>query len=79
MTNLEKYKNVFINVFGVEEDMLNENFTFELIEQWDSVSHLSLISELEDTFDIMYNSDEILHYGSFQNGIEILKKYGIIL
>ena len=79
MTNLEKYNKVFMDVLGVKESALNEEFTFKSVPQWDSVAHLSLISELEDAFDIMFESEDILHYGSYQNGKKILEKMGIIL
>ena len=77
MSNLEKYKSVFAGTFGVPEDALGENFTFKDVPEWDSVAHLSLISELEDTFDVFFESEDILHYGSYLNGIEILKRYGV--
>ena len=77
MTNLEKYNKIFIEVLGVNESVLNESFTFKAVPQWDSVAHLSLISELEDAFDVMFESEDILHYGSYLNGIEILKRYGV--
>ena len=77
MTNLEKYNKVFMDVLGVKESALDESFTFKAVPQWDSVAHLSLISTLEDTFDVMFESQDILHYGSYQNGIKILQKYGI--
>ena len=77
MDNLQKYKDVFAKVFNVEESVLNESFTFKDVPCWDSVAHLALISELEDAFDVMFESNDILHYGSFLNGIEILKRYGV--
>ncbi len=77
MTNLEKYNKVFVDVLCVDEAVLNDSFTFKDIPQWDSVAHLSLISELEDAFDIMFDSEDILHYGSYENGKIILKKYGV--
>lgn len=77
MTNLEKYNEIFKNVLGVDESVLNESFTFKTVSQWDSVAHLSLISELEDTFDVMFESEDILHYESYENGKVILEKYGI--
>lgn len=77
MDNLNKYNQIFCNVLGVNESVLNEKFTFKEVPQWDSVAHLSLISELEDTFDVLFESEDILHYGSYLNGIEILKKYGV--
>ena len=77
MNNLEIYNKIFMDVLGVSKDILNEKFTFKDVPQWDSVAHLSLISELEDAFDVMFESEDILHYGSYENGKKILEKYGI--
>ena len=77
MNSLEKYKKVFCDTFGISDELLDESFTFKAVPQWDSVVHLSLISNLEDAFDIMFDAQDILHYGSYLNGIEILKKYGV--
>lgn len=77
MNNLEKYNDVFCRILNVKVDVLNETFTFKAVPQWDSVAHLSLISELEETFDVFFESDDILHYGSYENGKRILEKYGV--
>ncbi len=77
MDNLNKYNQVFCETFGVSEDVLNDAFTFRAVPAWDSVAHLSLISNLEDEFDVMFDAEDILHYGSYLNGIEILKRYGV--
>lgn len=77
MGNKEKYTKIFKEVFGVEDSELNENFTFKDVEKWDSLTHLTLISELEDAFDVLFETEDILHYGGYLNGIEILKKYGV--
>ena len=79
MTNLEQYNKIFMDVLGTDETALNENFTFKDVPQWDSVAHLSLISELEEAFDVMFEPDDILHYGSYENGKKILDKYGILV
>lgn len=77
MTNLEKYNQAFVRVLNAKESQLDENFTFKATPQWDSVAHLSLISELEDAFDVMFESEDILHFGSYLNGKKILEGYGI--
>ena len=79
MSNSEIYNKVFMDVLGVNEAVLNESFTFKAVPQWDSVAHLSLISELEDAFDVMFESEDILHYGSYENGKKILEKMGVII
>lgn len=77
MNNLETYNQVFKDVFFVSENELNESFTFKNIEAWDSMTHLTLISELESAFDVMFETDDILHFGGYMNGMEILKRYGV--
>ncbi len=77
MTNLEKYNKVFMDVLRVKESALNDTFTFKAVPQWDSVAHLSLITALEDTFDLMFDSEDILHYESYENGKRILNRMGI--
>ena len=77
MTNKEKYQKIFCELFDVEKSSLDGNFTFANVNSWDSMAHLSLISELEDAFDVMFETDDILHFGGYLNGIEILTRYGV--
>ncbi len=77
MSNKEKYTQVFVDIFGVDESELDEKFNFKDVDKWDSFTHLTLISELESTFDVMFETEDILHFVGFMNGIEILKRYGI--
>lgn len=77
MTNLEKYTEIFMQVFSCSKDVLNEGFVFGEVEGWDSLAHMTLIGELEDAFDIMFETEDMVNYHSFNNGIEILKRYGI--
>ncbi|MBR4400796.1 MAG: acyl carrier protein [Synergistes sp.] len=75
--NLRKYNEVFMNIFGAAESELNESFTFESVHKWDSLAHMALISRLEDIFDVMFETEDVLHYGSYLNGIKILERYGV--
>lgn len=77
MTNLERYQDIFMDLFSLEQSDLETPFTFQDQERWDSLAHLQLIGELEDAFAIMLDSEDILTFGSFENGKNILKKYGV--
>ena len=77
MNNLNKYKKVFTQVFNINETALNDDLLAEQVSYWDSISHLNLISTLEDEFDIMLDADDILDFRSYKKGIGILKKYNI--
>jgi len=76
MTNLEKYEKAFTETFGVSSDKL-AGLKYQDIEEWDSVGHMSLIAALEEAFDIMLDTDDIIDFSSFAKGKELLKKYNV--
>jgi len=76
MTSLEKYEKAFIETFGMNNDRLAA-LKYQDIPQWDSVGHMSLIAALEEAFDIMFDTDDIIDLSSFEKGKEILKKYNV--
>ena len=76
MTNLEKYNNAFIENFEVSENQLND-LVYQSVEQWDSVGHMGLIAEIEEAFGIELEMDDVIDFGSYTKGKEILKKYGV--
>lgn len=76
MNNLEKYQSAFINALGIKKEQL-KGLEYQSIEQWDSVGHMSLIAELEEAFDIMMDTDDIIDLSSFEKGKEILGKYNV--
>lgn len=78
MTNLEKYNQVFITRFQPNGIQLEE-LTYQSVQLWDSVGHMGLIAELEETFDIMMDTDDIIDFSSYDKGKSILKKYDVIL
>ena len=79
MESLEKYNEAFMEVFGVSADALNDNFSKETVEEWDSVHQLGVVSALEDAFDIMFDPEDIMELTSYAKGKEILQKYDVNL
>ena len=76
-SNIEKYEHAFMESFDIEKSMLNEELKYESIPEWDSVGHMTMISNLEEVFDIVMEMDDIIDFSSFEIGKEILKKYKI--
>ena len=76
MTNMEKYKQAFVEGLEISDEGL-ETLKYEAIPERDSVGHMNLVACLEDVFDIMMETDDIIDFSSFEKGIEILKKYGV--
>lgn len=71
MTNLEKYNEVFCKTFEITADKL-AGLKYQDIDAWDSVGHMTLVANLEDAFDIMMETDDIIDLSSFEKGQEIL-------
>ena len=77
MTNLEKYKEAFIKALEIEKSKFSDKIKYNEIPEWDSIGHMSLMSELEEKFSITIDTDDIVDFESFNKGKEILGKYDI--
>ena len=76
MTNLEKYINAFAETFEIDGSE-TEGLEYQAIPSWDSVGHMALIAALEEAFDIMMDTDDIIDLSSFEKGKEIMVKYDV--
>ena len=77
MDNKQKYDQVFIESFSIDESKLGDNLEYNSIPEWDSVGHMGLIAELEEVFDIMMEMDDIIDFSSYKKGFELIAKYGV--
>tara|TARA_B100000530_G_C15821861_1_gene433846 strand:- start:458 stop:697 length:240 start_codon:yes stop_codon:yes gene_type:complete len=77
MTNKAKYQKIFIESLSIDTKAFNENLKYNEIPEWDSIGHMTLVSGLEDGFQISMETDDIVDFSSFKKGIDILKKYKV--
>ena len=78
MSNLEKLNKVLRDVFDLKnEDNLNDDMGPDEIENWDSLGHVELITNLEEVFDIALNVVDISRMYTIGDIKKIVKKYGI--
>lgn len=78
MTNLESYTQIFIEIFDITKEQ-TVGLNYQDITEWDSIGHMALVSALEDKFDIMMDTDDIIDFSSFEKGKEILAKYDVVI
>lgn len=79
MSSIEKYNNAFVEVFGAKVEELNDDYSKDTVGEWDSVHQLSLVAQLEETFDIMFDPEDIMEMTSYAKGKELLQKYEVEL
>ncbi|MBS5625952.1 acyl carrier protein [Butyricimonas virosa] len=78
MENVKKYNVIFMEVFSVGEEVLNDEFKQGNVENWNSIHQLNLVSYIEESFDVMLDTEDILGLTSYSKGKEILvSKYNI--
>ena len=73
MSNYDKYLKIFTDTFSVSAEEAVK-LEYQGIADWDSVGHMGLIAAIEDEFEIMMDTDDIIDLSSFEKGIEILAK-----
>lgn len=78
-SNTELYKESFIESFSLDKDFNLDKLEFNQIDEWDSIGHMTLISELEEKFSISIDTDDVIDFSSFVKGKEILLKYKVII
>ena len=71
----QKYKKIFVKSLSIENGKFSENLKYNEIPEWDSIGHMTLVSAIEDKFNISLETDDIIDFSSYKEGIKILKKY----
>ena len=73
----EKYNNAFFEAFDLDNETDLHQLKYQSIDEWDSIGHMTLMSELEDNFNITISTEDLIQFESYSQGTEILERYSI--
>ena len=76
MGNLAKLVKAFSDALGINPEVVNDNLSYG-DAPWDSVAHMAIVAAIENAFDIMMDTDDVIDMSSFAKAKEIIGKYGI--
>lgn len=77
MTNIEKYNEIFKKMFHVSDDKL-ESLAYKETAEWNSMAQIALVAEIEEKFDLDFDTDDIFQLKSYVIGKEMLaNKFGV--
>jgi acyl carrier protein len=68
---------VFQDVLNLAEAPNRAELKYNEFKGWDSVAHMTLVAAIEETFDIMMETDDILGMSDFEQAIEVLKRHNV--
>ena len=74
MNNEDKIKEIFVKIFPETKDDFGINREQSDYENWDSFTHVNLVSELESQFDIQLETDEIISISSAKTALDLITK-----
>jgi acyl carrier protein len=74
---LDRLKEAFVTALGLPAGYDVIGLEYRSIVEWDSLAHLSLVTTIEMTFDVMLDVDDVLGLRSFAACREILKSHGV--
>ncbi|SFU02803.1 hypothetical protein SAMN05444141_106418 [Pseudovibrio denitrificans] len=77
MNNNELLTGAFSEALVIDKSQVTNELQYNSIKEWDSVAHMSLVAALEETFDIMLDTDDIIDMSSVLKAKEILAKYDV--
>jgi acyl carrier protein len=75
MTNEQKLIAAFVSALNIDAAAVNDDLKYQGVSQWDSITHMILIAEIESTFGISIETDDIIDMSSFAKAKEIVAKY----
>lgn len=70
----EQLQNIFRDVFFDDSIVLFDGMTSDDVEDWDSLSHISLITEIEARFNIVFTTEEIMSTKNVGEFIDMIEK-----
>jgi acyl carrier protein len=77
MVDIERLRSVFRKSLELPDDWPVDTLEYRAIPQWDSLAHMSLVAAIEDEFDVMVDTDDVIDLSSFDKAREILARHGV--
>ena len=78
-TGLAGLRNAFVDALGIDPNANFDKLEYAKTPGWDSVAHMKLISEIENNFDIMLDTEDVIGMSSFPMAKQIVEKHGVTL
>ena len=75
--NEKKLINAFCTGLSIDASIIKDDLTYNTIAEWDSIGHMKLIAEIDKTFDIMRDTEDVIDMSTFGKAKELLGKYEI--
>jgi acyl carrier protein len=71
---MKNIDDILSEVFRLEREQLHDQLTMDDIERWDSLTHMDLITSIEEELEIQLTMDDIMNMKNIKNIRAIVSK-----
>ena len=75
----EKLKDILAKVLLIDKSDINDNMSRKSLKEWDSMAHLMLVSEIESSFGVTMDDDDIMEIQTVADIKKTLQKQGVTI
>ena len=73
----KRLEDIFSETLKIDPARVVDGLEYNSIKEWDSVAHMALIAALEEAYDIMLETEDVIDMSSVGRAREILAKYSV--
>jgi len=74
---LQRLYQIFASSLGISQSQISDSLEYNTIKEWNSLAHMALVSAIENEFELMLDTDDIINMSSVGKAKTILNKYGV--
>lgn len=78
MENKNKLYRCFASALNIPSEQISDDLAYQSIAEWDSITHMILISQLEDDFGVSIDTEDVIELSSVAKAQDILSNHGVI-
>lgn len=71
------FEDILLKILLLEKEQIHDNVSRDDLEEWDSMTHLALVSEFEQVFDIILSDDEVTKIQTIGDIKKTLAKFDV--
>lgn len=66
---------VFKSTLSLSDNIDKTELQYNVTQGWDSIAHMSIVAGLEEAFECMLDTDDILDMSSYSEAVRIMDKH----
>lgn len=71
---MQKINQIVLKVFNLKAEQLTDDLSIDKVESWDSLTHMDLITSLEEEFGFELSMDEIMQMTNISSIYKIIQE-----